>query len=190
MTIEEAQAKIEELTQTNKELVERVGVLETNNKDLVEQREQLKAKIKEGANDEELKKELEAYKEQLEKVEQDKQAIESEYTQKLASMQLINQLKESGVKAHNDDALNSIASIILEKAQYKDGSFVFTDEEGKTRFNEENKPYSVIDAVSELKQSEKAYLFKEDTGAGAPTATPDTQPATDINSIIDAGLSY
>jgi seryl-tRNA synthetase len=180
MTTEELQAKVEELQATNAQLVESIGKLETANKDLVEQRQQLKEKLKEGANDEELKKELDSYKKQLEKVEAEKSEIEQSYTQKLSKMQIKQMLKEAGVKAHNDDAFESIAELALDGAKYDGGAFVYTDEEGKTLFNEANKPYSVLDKVNELRDSEKSYLFVQDTGGDTPkdkSTAPNTKPS-------------
>ena len=190
MELEQALAKIKELESTNADLVTRVGTLETNNNDLVMQREQLKAKIKEGTGDETLKAELDNYKEQLASVEADKEAIKGEFTSKLSKLQMMQTLKESGVQAQNDDAMNAIVDLVAQRAVYDDGAFKFVKEDGTTRFTDGDKPYGVIDAVNELKESEKAYLFKAQTGGGMTEtpAVPNSKP--DINSIIDAGLKY
>jgi len=193
MTEEEIQAlqqKLIEATKTNEELVTRVQRLETDNNDLVAQRKELKQKLQDGASDDELKKELDNYKQKMSEIEEEYQAKENEYVSKLANKDMMQQLKELGVEAHNSDALNALSSIILSEAKYEDGSFKFVGEDGTTRFNDANKEYSILDKVNELRGGDKSYLFKPTVGASDDTVTPTAPAKTDINSVLDAGLTY
>ena len=188
--LEQAQATIETLTQTNTDLVARVGVLETNNKDLTEQRKVLQGQLKDGSGDESLKAELENYKTQLEGVEADKESLKHEYSQEINSMRMMTQLKELGVETHNADALSAVSELVLGEATAKDGGFVFLKEDGTTRFNQANQDYSIQDKINDLRESDKSYLFKQPTGGGkqdTPNATPGKKS---INDVIDAGLKY
>ena len=190
MNEEELKAKLAELEETNKSLVESVGKLEKANTDLVSQRTELKEKIKANSGDEELKKELDAYKLQLEEVEADKEALVGDFTHKLASKDMVQQLSALGVKTHNADALNMVSDLILNDAKYEDGAFKFVTEDNTTRFNDSNKPFNLQDKVNELKESDKSYLFVPSNGGGATDTTTAPAPQTDINSIINAGLTY
>ena len=187
MTTEE---ELEALKETNKELVGRVSQLESINISLVDQKKELKQKLEDGSTDEALKAELTNYKEQLSQVEQDKADIESTFTSKLAQRDMLSQLNELGVKAHNSDALNAIADLTLSDAKYEDGSFAYLKEDGTTRFSDADKPFSIQDRVNELKESDKAYLFVQATGGGATDTTTAPTPNNDINSIVNASLKY
>ncbi len=169
--------EIEELQNTNKQLTERVNQLESINTDLVTQKKDLKQKIEEGVTDEELKLELDNYKAQLAEVESDKESLRDGYTKELNGLHMIQQLREMGIQAQNSDAMNSVGELVLQDATYKDGGFVFLNEDGTTKFNEANKDFSVMDKINELKGGDKSYLFKEATGGGAETApaVPPTQ---------------
>ena len=182
--------QIVELQNTNKTLTERVNQLESINTDLVDQKKELKQKLTDGATDEDLKAELSNYKEQLSQVEADKQSLQDGYTKELNSLQMASQLKEMGVEVHNGDAMNAVVELALTEATYKDGGFAFLNEDGTTRFNDSNKDYSLQDKINDLKESDKSYLFKQATGGGATDTTTAPAPNTDINSIINAGLTY
>jgi len=182
--------EIAELQQTNEQLVSRVQQLESINSDLVTQKKELKSKLEEGVSDEDIKAELDNYKQKLEQIEEEKQSIEESYTSELNKMRLINELRGTGVEAKNELALNTIADQILSEAKYEEGAFKFLNEEGTTKFNDANKPYGIMDKVNELKESEFGIFFKEATGGGATETSATPQPKTDINSIIDAGLTY
>ena len=191
MNEEELKAKLAELEETNKSLVESVGKLEKANTDLVSQRTELKEKIKANSGDEELKKELDAYKLQLEEVEADKEALVGDFTHKLASKDMVQQLSALGVKTHNADALNMVSDLILNDAKYEDGAFKFVTEDNTTRFNDSNKPFNLQDKVNELKESDKSYLFVPSNGGGATDTTTAPAPQqSDLNSILNAGLKY
>ena len=84
--------QIEELQATNKSLTERVNQLESINTDLVEQKKDLKQKIADESTDEELKAELNNYKEQLSQVEADKASLQEGYTAELNSLNMQAQL--------------------------------------------------------------------------------------------------
>jgi len=187
MNEEELKAKLAELEETNKSLVESVGKLEKANTDLVSQRTELKEKIKANSGDEELKKELDAYKLQLEEVEADKEALVGDFTHKLASKDMVQQLSALGVKTHNADALNMVSDLILNDAKYEDGAFKFVTEDNTTRFNDSNKPFNLQDKVNELKESDKSYLFVPSNGGGATDTT--TAPAPQTESSYDAFMS-
>ena len=180
MNEEELKAKLAELEETNDLLVESVGKLEKANTDLVSQRAELKEKIKANSGDEELKKELDAYKQQLEEVEADKEALVGDFTHKLASKDMVQQLSALGVKTHNADALSAVSDLILKDAVYEDGAFKFVNDENTTRFNDANQPFNLQDRVNELKESDKAYLFVPATGGGATDTTTAPTPKTDV----------
>jgi len=182
--------EIAELQSTNKTLTERVNQLESINTDLVTQKKELKQKLEDGSTDEELKAELNNYKEQLSQVEQDKQSLQDGYTAELNSLNMQAQLKELGVSVHNSDAMNAVVELALQDATYKDGGFQYLNDDGTTRFNDSNKDYSIQDKINELKEGDKSYLFTKATGGGASDTTTAPTPSNDINSIIDAGLKY
>lgn len=162
MTEEEIKA----LQDTNKELVSRVSQLESINISLVDQKKELKQKLEDGVTDEELKAELDNYKVQLEGVQVEKDNLSNEYQKELNSLRMVTMLKEMGVETHNIDALNAVAELTLSDASYKDGAFVYLNEDGTTIFNDENKSFSVQDKINQLKEGEKSYLFKQPTGGG------------------------
>ena len=178
MTPEEIQA----LQDTNKELTERVNQLESINTDLVTQKHDLKQKIEDGVTDEDMKLELTNYKEQLAQVESDKESLRDGYTKELNGLHMMQQLREMGVEAHNSDAMNAVSELVLQDATYKDGSFVFLNSDGTTRFNESNKDFSIQDKINEMKESDKSYLFKAATGGGA-TDTPSTPHGTNYKDM-------
>ena len=183
--------EIEVLQATNKELVAKVGFLEKDLSKAIIKRDEAKQALADNTGDDELRNELDNYKQQLEQVGQDKADIEASFTSKLAQRDMISQLNELGVKAHNVDALNAIAELTLGDAKYDDGGFSFQKEDGTTRFNSDtDKPYSIQDKINELKDSDKNYLFVADSGGGATDTTTAPAPQTDINSIINAGLTY
>jgi len=186
MTEEEIQA----LQATNKELVAKVGFLEKDLSKAIIKRDEAKQALADNTGDDELRKELDNYKEQLSQVEQDKAEIESSFTSKLAQRDMLSQLNELGVKAHNADALQAIADLTLSDAKYEDGSFAYLKEDGTTRFSDADKPFSIQDRVNELRESDKAYLFVPATGGGATDTITAPTPNNDINSILDAGLKY
>ena len=184
MTEEEITA----LQDTNKALTERVNQLESINSDLVTQKKELKQKLEDGASDEDLKLELANYKTQLEQVEADKDSLRDGYTSELNGLHMQNQLKEMGVETHNLDAMNAVSGLVLQEATYKDGAFVFLNDDGTTKFNQSNKDYSIQDKINELKESDKAYLFKASSGGGAKAPegkpTPVNQSDTDrVNAL-------
>jgi chromosome segregation ATPase len=187
MTIEE---ELEAVKATNKELVDKVGFLEKDLSKAIAKRDEAKQALADNTGDEELRKELDNYKEQLSQVEQDKADIESTFTHKLAQRDMISQLNELGVKAHNMDALNAIAELTLSDAKYEDGSFKYLKDDGTTKFSDTDKEYSIQDKINELKEGDKSYLFKQATGGGASDTTTAPPPSNDINSILDANLKY
>ena len=177
MTEEEIQA----LQDTNKELTSRITQLESINISLVEQKKELKQKIENGVTDEELKAELDNYKTQLEQVALEKDNLSNDYEKDLNGLRMVATLKEMGVEAHNIDALNAVAELTLSDATYKDGGFVYLNEDGTTIFNDANQSFSVQDKVNALKESDKQYLFKQPNGGGATgqDAKPTKQNMTD-----------
>ena len=185
MTEEEITA----LQATNKELVSKVGFLEKDLAKAIVKRDEAKQALADNTGDDELRNELENYKEQLSQVEQDKADIEATFTGKLAQRDMISQLNELGVKAHNMDALNAIADLTLSDAKYEDGGFSYLKEDGTTKFSDADKPFSIQDKINELKDSDKGYLFVKDSGGGKEDI-PTAPPKTDINSVINAGLTY
>jgi len=186
MTDEEIKA----LQDTNKELTERVNQLESINTDLVAQKKDLKQKIEEGVTDEEMKLELENYKVQLSQVEQDKVELKAEYSKEVNGLHMASQLRDMGIETHNTDAMGAVSELVLADATYRDGGFVFLNDDGTTKFNESNKDYSIQDKINELKEGDKSYLFKTATGGGATDVSLAPPKNTDINSIINAGLKY
>jgi len=187
MTEEEIKA----LQETNQKLTERVNQLESINIDLVDQKKELKQKLTEGANDEQLKAELENYKAKLSEVEAATEQIKAEYQAETNKLHMVAMLKAQGVEAHNDDAFNAIAELALQGAEFKDGAFMYPNEDGTTKFNEANEAYSVLDKVNELKSSDKSYFFKQATGGGGGESTPPPNTGKpDINEILNAGLQY
>jgi len=167
MEVEELEAKIKELEETNGQLVERVGQLESINKDLVEQKKELKEKIKEGATDEELKKELDNYKAQLEQTEQEREALKAEMTKEISTLRLSQIVEGLGIKFKNDFAREAVIEDILKEAKYEDGEFKFINEDGTTRFNEANKEYGVIDSINAIRQTDKGILIEDSKGGDA-----------------------
>ena len=182
MTEEELQA----LQETNKQLTERITQLESINIDLVTQKKELKQKIEDGVTDEDLKAELDNYKEQLSLVEADKVELTDGYTKELNSLKMSQQLKEMGVKVHNTDAMNAVTELALQEATYKDGGFVFLNEDGTTRFNDANKDFGIQDKINELKEGDKSYLFVADSGGGVtPTDVAPSKPTSSTQAIAD-----
>ncbi len=187
MTEEEIKA----LQDTNTQLVERVTQLESINVDLVEQKKLFKAKLEDGLSDDEAKAEITNLKSLLEGAQGEQDSLRSEHTNQLNGMRMRDVLRDAGVKAQNSDAMEALSSLVLDGASYEDG-FVWKSEDGATRYNSDNKPYGVIDRVNELRDGNKSYLFEAKTGGGGgnpPPATP-TNDKTDINSIINAGLTF
>ncbi len=180
--------QIEELQATNKSLAERVTQLESINISLVDQKKELKQKLEDGYNDEDMKKELDNYKQQLDLSESDKASIKDGYTKEMNTMHMMQQLRELGVETHNQDALNAVAELAMGGSEYRDGGFVYLDEDGTTRFNEASKNYSVIDKINELKDGDKNYLFKQPNGGGAgdtPKQVPNNKPTSDAERAAD-----
>lgn len=187
MTEEEIKA----LQTTNKELTERVNQLESINTSLVDQKKELKQKLDDGITDEDMKKELDNYKEQLALVESDKKTMASEYSKELNGLHMNQQLKELGVNTHNGDAMAEVSKLVQEDATFKNGGFVFLNEDGTTKFNDANKDFSIQDKINELKGSDKSYLFKADTGGGAKDDIPNAAPTKpSFNDMLNAGLKY
>ena len=184
--------EIEALQKTNDDLVARISQLESINIDLVDQKKELKQKLTDGFNNDDMQKELKNYKDQLAKVEADKQELEAGYTSKLSALQMKNVLRDLNVEGQTPEALDTITKLVLDGATNNDGNFAYLNEDGTTKFNESNAEYSVIDRVNELRESGNAYHFKQATGADGGKTTP-TAPKNhkpDINDIINRGLKY
>lgn len=173
--------EIKELQETNNELVKKVGFLEKDLAKAIIKRDEAKKALEDNSGDTELLKELENYKTKLDEVTTENGNLKGEYETNLNGMRMMAQLKEMGIETHNSDALQSLTDIVLSDATYKDGAFVYLDEENTTRFNEANKPFGIIDRVNEVKESDKGYLFKQPTGGGATgkTGEPSKQNLTD-----------
>ncbi len=187
MTDEELKA----LEETNKSLVERVQQLESINTDLVSQKKELKNKLEDGLSDDEAKAEILNLKALLESSQGEREQLETTHKGEVNSMRMRGVLRDANVNAQNSDAMESLSSLMLEGASYEDG-FVWKNEDGTTRYNEQNKPYGIIDKVNELKGGDKSYLFAPIKGGGGGDSTP-AAPSTDkpnINDIINAGLKY
>lgn len=180
--------EIAQLQETNKTLTQRVNQLESINTDLVGQKKELKKKLEDGFNDEDMKRELDNYKSQLEQVEKDKVELQNGYTKQISSLHMKQMLKDMGVSVHNSDALEAVAELALSEATYKDGGFVFLNKDGTTRFNDANKDYSLNDKINDLKQSDKSYLFKQAIGGGADDSKK--TPPQNKNNIDAIRASY
>ena len=179
------------LQETNQQLQDRVTQLESINISLVDQKKVLKEKLQEGSTDEALKAELDNYKSQLEQVQLEKDNLSSDYQKDLNSLRMTGILKDMNVETHNLDALNAVAELTLQGATYKDGAFVYLNEDGTTIFNDANQSFSVQDRINALKEGDKSYLFKQPSGGGATPSedsTPKGKPS--INDIVNAGLKY
>jgi len=187
MTEEEIAA----LQEVNKSLTERVNQLESINVSLVDQKKELKLKLEDGLTDEEAKTEINNLKALLEVSDSEKSELIDGHSQQINGMRMKDALRDAGVLAQNDDAMSAISSLVLDGSSYDDG-FLYKNEDGSTKYNEANKPYGIIDKVNELKEGNKSYLFAPIKGGGgsenhAPIAET---TKTDINSIINAGLTY
>ena len=181
MTEEEVKA----LQEANAKLVERVNQLESINIDLVDQKKELKQKLTDGATDEQLKLELDNYKQKLSEIEEEANSKQATYQAEISKLHMVQMLKSQGVTAHNDDAFNAIAELALDGAEFKDGAFVYPNEDGTTKFNEANEAYSVLDKVNELRSGDKSYFFKQDTGGGGgDTTPPPSKPADDVANYV------
>ena len=187
MTDEEIKA----LQDTNAELVNRVNQLESINTDLVDQKKELKQKLQDGVTDDEAKAEIDNLKTLLSQVEEERNTLTSDYDKQINTMRMRDVLKEAGVEAQNSDAMEALSNLVLDGASYEDG-FVWKNDDGSTRYNDEKKPYSVVDKVNELKEGSKSYLFAPTKGGGGGTTPPpdNTDSKPDINSILNAGLTY
>lgn len=159
--------EIKELQNTNESLVARVTQLESINIDLVDQKKELKDKLQNGFNDEDMKAELDNYKAKIGEIENEKTEIEQGYTNKLSKLQMKTLLNDLKVKGQTPEALDVIADLILAEATPgEDGTFAFLKEDKTTRFNDANKEYSVIDKINELKESGNSFYFAQEKGAG------------------------
>ena len=182
--------EIKTLQDTNKQLTERVNQLESINVDLVDQKKEFKKKLEDGLTDDEAKAEITNLKALLDGANDEKSQLTSEHDKQINSMRMREVLRDAGVKAQNSDAMESLSSLVLDGASFDEG-FVYMNEDGTTKYNTDtNKPYGVTDRVAELRESNKSYLFEAKTGGGGgnPPAAPETK--TDINSIINAGLTF
>ena len=186
MTEEEITA----LQTANTELVARVQQLESINVDLKGQKIELKQKLQDGLTDDDAKAEIANLKGLLEATEGEKSQLQTEHIGAMNSMRMRDVLREAGVKAQNADALDVIASQMLDGVTYEDG-FKWVNDDGSTRYNEANKPYGVIDRVNELKGGDKSYLFAEAKGGGGGAVDAPAEPQTkDIAEYVRDNYSY
>ncbi len=182
--------EIAALQETNNDLVSRVNQLESINVSLVDQKKELKLKLEDGLTDEEAKTEINNLKALLEVSDSEKQELIDGHSTEMKSMHMNNLLRDSKVEARVGDR-DKLISMALDGATYDEG-FKWVNEDGSTRYNDAKKPFGVIDRINEIRDSDMKYIIEPIKGGGgsenhAPTA--DT-PKTDINSIINAGLTY
>jgi len=187
MTMTEEEIKA--LQDTNNDLVERVNQLESINVDLVAQKKEFKQKLEEGLTDEDAKTEINSLKNLLAGVEDERNGLIAEHSKQVNGMRMKDLLRESGIKAQNSDALEALSGLVLDGSTYEDG-FTWKNEDGSTRYNEDKKPYGVIDRVNELREGDKSYLFQPITGGGAAETISTAPSKPSINDIINAGLKY
>lgn len=183
--------EIELLQKTNADLVARIGQLESINVDLVSQKKDLKKKLEEGYSDEDVRKELDNYKSQVANIETEKAELQADYDGKLNKLTMKNVLRDLDIEGQTPEALETIAGLMLDGATPKDGSFLYLNEDGTTKFNDNQTEYSITDRINELKESGNSYHFKEATGGGGgktPATPKDEKPS--INDIVNRGLSY
>ncbi len=187
MTIEE---ELESVKTTNQELADRVNQLESINISLVDQKKELKQKLEDGFSDEDMKKELTNYKNQLELVESDKNEADAQHNKEMSKLSMMGMLRDLNVKGQSKEALEKIAEMALDGAEYKDGAIRYLNEDSTTRFNEDTKKdFSIMDKVNEIKDSGNSFYFAQATGGGA-TDAPTAPTKAGIGDIIDAGLTY
>ena len=182
--------EIATLKKANDDLVARVQQLESINTDLVGQKKELKSKLEEGLSDAEAKAEIDNLRALLDGTEAEKAELQSTHSAQINAMRMKDALRGLGVNAQNNDAFDNISNLVLDGATFDDG-FKWVGEDGATKYNTENKPYSIQDRINELKESEKSYLFAPAKGGGGGNPAPSTaDEKPSINSIIDAGLKY
>ena len=186
--------KFNDIVKTSEENVKQISFLESEAKKAFEARDKAKRELLESGGDEALKAEIDNLKGLLEGSKEEIDAVKAESAATLNKMRMRDVIKQSGIDAQNDDALNAIVDLALDGVDYDDG-FVWKNEDGTTRYNEAKKPYSVIDRVNELRGGDKSYLFKPQQGGGGGGAgnTPDVKAEDKpkgISAILDAGLKY
>ena len=185
MTDEELKA----LQDTNSQLVERVQQLESINTDLKTQKIELKQKLQDGLTDDEAKAEIANLKTLLDNSQGEREQLETTHKGEVNAMRMRGVLRDANVNAQNSDAMEALSALVLDGASYEDG-FVWKNEDGSTRYNGSDKPYGVIDRVNELKEGDKSYLFAPVKGGGGGNPPPAEETKTDINSVLNAGLTY
>ena len=175
--------------ETNNSNVERINSLERVNKDLENQRATWRQTVRDVAP-EEAKKEIDNLKTQLNGALEERNKIKTDYETELNELRISSVLNSLGVETHNSDSFKNIGKLALDGAIYKDGDFVYLNEDGTTRYNTEKKPYSVLVRINELKESDKGYLFVQPKGGGYKENTPPKPSKPNINDIINRGLTY
>ena len=185
--------KFNDIVKTSGENVKQITFLESEAKKAFEARDKAKRELLESGGNDALKAEVENLKKLLDGSKEEIEAVKAESEATLNKMRMRDMVKAAGIEAQNDDALNAVVELALDGVKYEDG-FVWQNEDGTTRYNEENKPYSVVDRINELREGDKSYLFKPQQGGGAgsgntPDVKADDKPAG-INEILNAGLSY
>lgn len=171
---------------TNTANVEKINSLERVNADLVAQRSEWRKNVRDMAP-EHAQKEIENLTNQLAEVSTQRDNQRAQYDTELNGLRINALLKEMGIEGQNADALSSIGQLALQGAEYKDGAFVYLNEDGTTRYND-TKPYTVLDKINDLKESEKSYLFKQATGGGFKPSNgnpPPNKPMTDEERVKD-----
>ena len=190
MTTEELEAKIQTLEATNTDLVTSIGKLEKANADLVTERVEFKQKLKDGVSDEELKAENEKLLAVIENQDQKFSDIESSHRSEVNEMKIISMFDATGIKADSDKAKELLIPLLKQGSDFAEDGFKYTDEDNTTLFKEDNRKYDLMDRINELKEGGYSGLFEKQTGGGATDTTTAPAPQTDINSIINAGLTY
>jgi len=181
MTEEEIQA----LQATNKELVAKVGFLEKDLSKAIIKRDEAKQALADNTGDDELRKELDNYKEQLSQVEQDKADISSSYKGKLANSALDRLLDDKFLDVKEGKSREYLKNELLksEGIEFDEdkNDFVFLNEDKTTKFNDDtSKEYSIFDKLNELKEKDNEFFFNKATGGGATDTTTAPTPKTDV----------
>jgi len=185
----ELQSTFNQMVETNKANVAKIGQLETDLGTAIQKRQSIKDlvrnqlglseisedSLKSFANnaDEGLKLDNATLQQKLEELTNNYNGLESKHEDEISSMILKDTLRGLGIgdRVQNDRAFSELTKLVLDGAVRDGATFSFKDGD-KTKFKDDGQPMTVEDRVIELQSSDFSYLFKPTAGAGGGESKP------------------
>lgn len=199
-------SEIEVLFNNSTSNVDRIGVLESELSGAIARRKDLHGLVSRvtGLNelsednltkfasnaDEGLKADNETLQANMAALKDSYDGLSSKHEAEISEMILKDTMRSLGIsdRVQNDRAFSELTKLVLDGAEREGANFVFK-KEGKTLYDEYNKPLNVEDRILQLQSGEYSYLFKQAKGAGGGDNKLPPMQQTKMQGAVSSVLS-